>query len=160
MQLSNDRIWEILAQIHDPEIPALSLIDMGIIREIGCWEDQVIITITPTFAACPAINVIKQSIHDQLSAAGAKEVEVRTVLSPPWSTDWLTTRGREHLRKFGIAPPPHHDGSPEKFLSYQAACPYCGSLDTEVKNDFGPTLCRTIQYCNHCQQPFESFKPI
>ncbi|HFQ93544.1 MAG TPA: phenylacetate-CoA oxygenase subunit PaaJ, partial [Anaerolineae bacterium] len=117
-------------------------------------------TMTPTFSGCPALRVMERDIAAKMKELGFASVEVRTVLSPPWSSDWITEEAREKLKKFGLAPPPRHGGRIEITFYEPAACPYCGSENTAVKNDFGPTLCRAIYYCNDCQQPFEQFKPL
>jgi ring-1,2-phenylacetyl-CoA epoxidase subunit PaaD len=115
---------------------------------------------TPTFIGCPAMNVMKDEIEKRLREAGAEEVEIRTVLSPAWSTDWMTSEARQKLKSFGLAPPPRHAGLIDLDLLEAAVCPYCGSPDTTLKNSFGPTLCRAIFVCNRCREPFEQFKPI
>jgi len=159
-QLTREDIWQLLAEIKDPEIPAVSLVEMGMVRQVGLQESKVIVILSPTFSGCPALDVMRGEIDRRLREVGAPEVEVRLSLAPPWSTDWITPQGREKLKGFGLAPPPLHSGRLQLALEQPVACPYCASTHTEVKNDFGPTLCRAILYCHDCRQPFEQFKPL
>lgn len=158
--LKSDRIWEILEQVKDPEIPVVSVVEMGLIRNVGIDGDKVTVTMTPTFAGCPALQVMKQAVEENLKDSGAREVEVKMTFSPPWSSDWILPEGRRKLREFGLAPPPRHGGDVYSGLMEEVACPYCDSQKTTLKNSFGPTLCRAIYYCENCQQPFEQFKPL
>ena len=159
-RLTADQVWQTLDQVKDPEIPIVSVVELGIVRAVLVSGRAVIITMTPTFSGCPALEAMKADIVARLNLAGAKSVEIRTVLAPPWTSDWITGAAREKLRAFGLAPPPRHAGNWERLLSDMAACPYCGSHSTTLKNSFGSTLCRALYYCNNCQQPFEQFKPI
>ncbi len=155
------KIWHILEQITDPEIPVVTLVEMGIIRDVRQDESgKVTVTITPTFSGCPALEVMKNDIRDRLREAGVEEVEVHVTLSPPWSTDWITEEGRRKLKAFGLAPPPKHGGDFAILLLDPVACPYCDSENTSLRNNWGATPCRMIFYCNNCQQPFEQFKPL
>ena len=158
--LSSEKIWQILNEVKDPEIPVVSVVEMGLIRAVGKEGNNVTVTMTPTFIGCPALNAMQSDIEARLRQAGAENVTVRTVLSPAWTTDWMTAQAREKLKNFGLAPPPRHEGQLDLALLESAACPYCGSEDTTLKNSFGPTLCRAIYVCNSCRQPFEQFKPI
>jgi ring-1,2-phenylacetyl-CoA epoxidase subunit PaaD len=162
--MKNDRdtgsIWQLLEQINDPEIPVVSIVDLGIVRNVGTESGKVIVTIAPTFIGCPALHVIQQDIAKKLEESGFKQVLVKMTLSPPWTSDWITSDGRKRLIEFGLSPPPRHNNNLEKALSEGAYCPYCDSDQTVLKNSFGPTLCRSIYYCNNCEQPFEQFKPI
>jgi ring-1,2-phenylacetyl-CoA epoxidase subunit PaaD len=159
--LTTENIWEVLDEVKDPEIPVVSLVEMGIIRQVELAGETVIVTMTPTFSGCPALQVMKTDIEDRLRAAGISSVEVRQVLDPPWSSDWITAAARQKLKQFGLAPPPRHGGNLQEILLVDTvACPYCDSTNTTLKNSFGPTLCRAIHYCNDCQQPFEQFKPL
>jgi ring-1,2-phenylacetyl-CoA epoxidase subunit PaaD len=154
-------IWTLLDEVSDPEIPVVSLVEMGIVRDIQQSSDDVVtVTITPTFSGCPALHTMKKDIIDHLQAAGFSHVEVVTVYSPPWTTDWIADSAKAKLREFGIAPAPRHSGNVEIILLDAVACPYCGSENTSIRNSFGPTPCRMIFYCNACQQPFEQFKPL
>lgn len=153
-------IWQALDDIKDPEIPVVSLVEMGIVREVELTGNGVKVKMTPTFAGCPALHTMKQDIRAKLTALGFDVVEVKEVLSPPWTSDWITDEARARLKGFGLAPPRRHGGSMEIMLFDVAACPYCDSTNTTIKNTFGPTLCRAIYYCNDCRQPFEQFKPL
>jgi ring-1,2-phenylacetyl-CoA epoxidase subunit PaaD len=158
--LTLKKIWQVLDEVKDPEIPVVSVVEMGLIRSVGREGQTILITMTPTFIGCPALNVMQTEIRERLRQSGAQEVKVRVALSPPWSTDWITSQGRDKLRQFGLSPPPRHAGKIDLALLEIAACPYCASEDTSLKNSFGPTLCRAIYFCNQCRQPFEQFKPI
>jgi ring-1,2-phenylacetyl-CoA epoxidase subunit PaaD len=158
--LSLDRIWKILDEIPDPEIPAVSVVELGMIRSVGVKGQSVTILMAPTFIGCPALGVIQGDIHDHLSAAGAEEVLVKVTLRPPWTSDWITPGGRQKLREFGLAPPHLHGGRSDQAMEQASICPYCGSDDTELKNSFGATLCRAMYRCKACSQPYEQFKPI
>lgn len=161
VKLTSENIWEVLDEVKDPEIPVVSLVEMGIIRQVEIAGKTVIVTMTPTFSGCPALQVMKSDIENRLRAAGISSVEVRQVLDPPWSSDWITAAARQKLKQFGLTPPPRHGGNLQEILLVDTvACPYCDSTNTTLKNSFGPTLCRAIHYCNDCQQPFEQFKPL
>ncbi|MCG3139831.1 MAG: putative 1,2-phenylacetyl-CoA epoxidase, subunit D [Anaerolineae bacterium] len=160
MVITLAEVWRALDEITDPEIPVVSLVEMGIVRDAQIEGDTVIVTMTPTFAGCPALRVMRDSIVEKLTARGAAHVEVKTVLTPRWSSDWLTDAAREKLKAFGLAPPPKHGGNAQLFFPDQVACPYCNSTDTRVANHFGSTLCRAIYFCRACQQPFEQFKAL
>ena len=159
--LTNEAIWHALEDVVDPEIPVVNLVEMGIVRNVALVEDGVVVTMTPTFSGCPALDVMRRDIKDRLHDLGVANVTVKTVLSPPWSTEWITEEAREKLRQFGLSPPPRHQGDAISvaFLDV-AVCPRCGSTNTVIKNTFGPTLCRMIWYCNDCQDAFEQFKPL
>lgn len=160
MTLTLNEIWKALDEVRDPEIPVVSLVEMGIIRGVELRDNGVMVTMTPTFAGCPALEMMKADLNERLRALGVERIEIRMTLTPPWTSDWITETGRVKLQQFGLAPPPHHGGSVELLVLDRVECPYCGSTNTRVKNDFGPTLCRAIFYCKHCQQPFEQFKPL
>lgn len=144
----------------DPEIPTLSVVDLGVIRDIEISPDRVAVTMTPTFAGCPAIEPMRRAIRERVEAMGAGAVEVKTQLAPPWTTDDITEVGREKLRRFGLAPPPPVGADLAVAASQPGVCPYCGSDRSELKNPFGSTPCRAIYYCTACNQPFEQFKPL
>ncbi len=158
--LTAERVWQVLAEVKDPEIPVVSVVEMGIIRAVALSGNAVVITMTPTFSGCPALGAIKADIEARLGLAGAESVQVKTALAPSWTSDWITDAARAKLRAFGLAPPPRHEGNWERLVLEAVACPYCGSQNTTLKNSFGPTLCRALYYCDNCQQPFEQFKPI
>ena len=138
-------IWAVLKDIPDPEIPAVSILDLGIVR--GVEEQKVIIT--PTYSGCPATQFIEQNIREALDAAGYRHVAIETVLSPPWTTDWISEEGKRKLAAYGIAPPD---------LAKAATCPRCGSTDTEEVSRFGSTPCKAQWRCKSCLEPFDRFK--
>lgn len=141
------RIWAVLETVPDPEIPVLSVVDLGIVREVEPGR----VRITPTYTGCPATQVIERDIRAALDSAGYREVRIETVLSPPWTTDWIGPAGREKLHAYGIAPPtpPGH---------HAVACPQCGSRDTEEISRFGSTPCKALWRCRSCAEPFDLFK--
>ena len=134
---------------------------LGIVRDVAVTKDGgAQVTITPTFAGCPALEMIKSSIRLKLAEIGFSRVDLQVSLSPPWSTDQILPQAKEKLRSFGLAPPPRVDGDLVKAIDWPATCPYCGSLQTQQKNPFGTTPCRSIYYCNNCLQAFERMKPL
>jgi ring-1,2-phenylacetyl-CoA epoxidase subunit PaaD len=155
-----ETLWQALQDVKDPEIPVISVIDMGIVREIALEGERVKVTMTPTFSGCPALHVMKEDIARRVKQLGYEDICVEISLYPPWRTDWITNEGRAKLKDFGLAPPPLQDGRSEIIFFDFAACPYCDSENTTLKNNFGPTLCRSIYFCESCQQPFEQFKAL
>ena len=159
--IATDGIWKILAQIPDPEVPGLSLSDLGIIRDVKLIDDMVAIDITPTYTGCPAHDVIMQTIRMELAAHGYKQVTLKQVLSPAWTTDWISKEGKEKLLAYGIAPP-----NPVQQFCHQTlfavdeivACPKCGSIHTKGISEFGSTPCKSLYQCNDCLEPFDYFK--
>jgi ring-1,2-phenylacetyl-CoA epoxidase subunit PaaD len=148
-----DRILEILSQVPDPEIPCVSVLDLGIVREVRGHT----LVITPTYTGCPATVVIERDIRAALDRAGLSNVKIETTLSPPWTTDWISHQGREKLRAYGIAPPPQ--GAPKHSLrDAHAECPRCGSSHTEEISRFGSTPCKALHRCLDCREPFDRFK--
>lgn len=158
--ITEEQIWKSLEDVKDPEIPVVSVVEMGIVRRVAVADGKITVTITPTFSGCPALHVMQRDIDARLRQLGATEVDVQTALSPRWTSDWITPEARDKLKAFGLAPPPQHGGNAQLFFLDQAACPYCNSADSTLKNAFGTTLCRAIYYCNNCRQAFEQFKPI
>ena len=160
--LTTDQAWEILGRVPDPEIPAISVTDLGIVRDVRAADDGVEVVVTPTYSGCPATEAIERSIREALSAAGAGVVRVRQQLSPPWSTDWIAADARERLRAYGIAPPGERIVAGEQPLAFvpRVACPRCGSADTERLSQFGSTACKALYRCRECREPFEYFKPL
>ena len=138
-------IWAVLKDVPDPEIPAVSILDLGIVR--GVDEEKVVIT--PTYSGCPATQFIEQNIREALDSAGYRHVAIETALSPPWTTDWISEEGKRKLLAYGIAPPD---------LAKAATCPQCGSTDTEEVSRFGSTPCKAQWRCKACQEPFDRFK--
>ena len=156
------RIWDALAEIPDPEIPVISLVDLGVVKDVRVSGERVDVDLTPTFMGCPALDVMRSQMEEAIRALGA-EPEVHVVLDDSWSTDRITTEGREKLRAAGFAPPaPRTTDAPTLVQLERGAfrCPWCGSTDTKLENVFGPTPCRSLRYCNACRQPFEQFKTI
>lgn len=160
MMVSVKEIWRLLEQVKDPELPVVNLVEMGIVRDVAFDDDSVKVTITPTFTGCPALHTMQGDIVEHLNRAGMSDVKVEVTLTPAWSTEWITEEAREKLRDFGLTPPPRHNGDFDLLLVETVACPYCGSDNTVIKNNWGPTPCRAIYYCNSCQQGFELFKPL
>jgi ring-1,2-phenylacetyl-CoA epoxidase subunit PaaD len=158
--LSEAAVWQALETVKDPEIPVVSVVEMGIVRDVTVAGGRVTVKMTPTFSGCPALDVMRRDIAACVRELGATDVVVETVLSPPWTTDWLSDDTRARLKAFGLSPPPRHGGNVRITFYEPAPCPYCDSEDTVVKNSFGPTLCRAIYYCQACQQPFEQFKAL
>ncbi len=158
--LSEQQIWVALSEVKDPEIPVVSLVEMGIVRGAALEGETVVVTITPTFSGCPALHAMQRDIAAQLKEAGAADVRVEVTLSPPWTTDWISQEAREKLRVFGLAPPPVHGGDFEIALMETVTCPFCGSESTSLLNSWGPTPCRAIYDCHSCRQAFERFKPL
>lgn len=159
--LQPDAIWQALDEVKDPEIPVISLVEMGIVRAVDVDGTTIHVTITPTFSGCPALRVMEQEIEARLRLLGATAVSVNITLHPAWSSDWISDEAREKLRQFGIAPPPKHGGRLADVILFETAvCPRCGSTNSTLKNSFGSTLCRMIWVCNDCQEPFEQFKPL
>lgn len=157
--LSEDRISGIMAvldQVMDPEIPVVSITDLGIVR--GLRGDPASVMITPTYTGCPATLAIEMSIRAALDSAGFRDVGIQTVLSPAWSTDWITERGRERLIDYGIAPPPKGIAAHSIRGDEPVSCPRCGSFDTEEVSRFGSTPCKALWRCTECQEPFDRFK--
>jgi ring-1,2-phenylacetyl-CoA epoxidase subunit PaaD len=155
-------VWAALDEIPDPEIPVVSLVDLGVIRSVDVRGGRVHVEFTPTFLGCPALEVMKDALEEKVAALGA-EPEVEVVSDDSWSTDRITPAGREKLRAAGFAPPAPREASAPKLVQLQAnvfRCPYCGSTETRLENIFGPTPCRSLRYCESCRQPFEQFKTI
>ena len=155
-------VWAALEEIPDPEIPVVSLVDLGVIRSVDVREGRVHVEFTPTFLGCPALEVMKGAMEEKVAALGA-ETEIEVVSDDSWSTDRITPAGREKLRAAGLAPPAPREASAPKLIELQAdvfRCPYCGSTATRLENIFGPTPCRSLRYCESCRQPFEQFKTI
>jgi len=156
------QVWAALAEVPDPEIPVISLVDLGVVRDVAVDGDRVTIEFTPTFLGCPALDAMRVRMDEAVRSLGG-DPDVRVVLDDSWSTDRITPAGRAKLREAGFAPPaPREAGEPTLVQLQTGAfrCPYCGSSDTHLENLFGPTPCRSIRYCDACKQPFEQFKTI
>lgn len=161
--LTREAAYDVLRQVMDPEVPVLSVVDLGIVRDVQVSGAAVTVTVTPTYSGCPAMRVIEHDITEALEAHGAGPVEVKTSYSPPWTTDWIPADAREKLRAYGIAPPGATDHEALVTIGRKRAavrCPYCGSAQTQLRSEFGSTACKAIHTCSACGQPFEEFKPI
>jgi ring-1,2-phenylacetyl-CoA epoxidase subunit PaaD len=157
-----DEVWAALDEIPDPEIPVISLVELGVVRDVAVDDGHVTIDFTPTFLGCPALEPMQRAMEQKVSELGA-EPDVRVVLDDSWSSDRITPEGREKLREAGFAPPsPRPVGKLDlvQLRSGAFRCPYCGSTETRLENLFGPTPCRSIRYCDSCRQPFEQFKTL
>jgi len=162
---SREALLAVLDEVMDPEVPVVSVVELGVVRDVAVEEDAVVVTITPTYSGCPAMREIEQEIERALLAHGAERVRIRTVYSPAWTTDWIGPAAREKLRAYGIAPPGRAPSADEELVPLRrrreaVACPYCGSAQTELRSAFGSTSCKSIHFCNACRQPFEQFKAI
>ena len=156
-----DEVWDALAEIPDPEIPVISIVDLGVVKDVSVENGTVRIDFTPTFMGCPALDTMRIAMEAKIAELGATAT-VNVRLDDSWSTDEITQEGREKLRVAGFAPPaPRPAGKLDLVqLQHGFSCPYCGSNDTRLDNLFGPTPCRSIRYCESCRQPFEQFKTI
>jgi ring-1,2-phenylacetyl-CoA epoxidase subunit PaaD len=148
------KLWQALEDVKDPEIPTVSVVEMGMVHTVRIEGDEVEVDMLPTFVGCPALDIIRDNVRERLlREEGVKEVVVRFTVDPPWTSDRITPEGREKLKAFGIAPP-------TSGIEVPPPCPYCGAEEGEVENLFGPTACRAIYYCKRCRQPFEGMKKI
>jgi ring-1,2-phenylacetyl-CoA epoxidase subunit PaaD len=152
------RAWEVVARVVDPEIPVLTIADLGVLREVDIEDGYVEVAITPTYSGCPAMNMITLEIELALQREGFRNFKVRTVLSTAWTTDWMSEDGRRKLREYGIAPPRATSSRRALFGLEQVPCPQCGSADTEVLSEFGSTSCKALWRCKSCREPFDYFK--
>jgi ring-1,2-phenylacetyl-CoA epoxidase subunit PaaD len=163
-----EHAWRVMDQVPDPEVPAVSVCDLGIVRDVIDAGDTLEVVLTPTYSGCPATEVIESSVVQALNAAGLGPVRVRLQRAPAWTTDWISERGRRRLTDYGIAPPCTRPMSPEQTLRFvrgpaipvRPACPRCASTRTELLSSFGATACKALYRCTECREPFEYFKPI
>lgn len=156
-----EQVWTWLGEVPDPEVPAVSVVDLGIVRDVAWDADALVVTVTPTYSGCPATAVISLAIEGALRARGIERVRLERRIAPPWTTDWISESAREKLRAFGIAPPAGKAAGLERMLSRQAltvACPRCGSNDTARISEFGSTPCKAQYRCKACLEPFDYFK--
>ncbi|MGK7391720.1 MAG: 1,2-phenylacetyl-CoA epoxidase subunit PaaD [Candidatus Cyclobacteriaceae bacterium M2_1C_046] len=159
--LTKEQILLWLDEVKDPEIPVISLVDLGVITEIVIQdEDSVHVTMTPTFIGCPALDYMKADIKEVLENKGIKNVNVKVSLKEPWNSNKITERGKKALKEFGLAPPPPHDLIVDLDILENIECPNCSSTNTDLRSPFGPTLCRSIHHCYDCHETFEQFKPV
>ena len=152
------RAWDAAAQVVDPEIPVLTIADLGVLRGVAVHDGRVEVAITPTYSGCPAMNMIALEIELALAREGIAKPVIHTVLSPAWTTDWMSEDGRRKLREYGIAPPVKASGRRALFGEQQVECPQCGSVDTELLSEFGSTSCKALWRCKSCREPFDYFK--
>lgn len=160
--LTPEEVWTGLQGVPDPEIPVISVVDLGVVRDVEVEGDRVRVTFTPTMLGCPAVEVMRDAMADAVRALGG-EPEIHVLNDGSWSTDEITAAGREKLRAHGFAPPVPRAAAPVQLVQLERGafrCPYCGSRETRLENIFGPTPCRSIRYCTSCRQPFEQFKTI
>ena len=161
VDISIEHAWSVLTNVMDPEVPVLSVIDLGIVRNIALQEGKLVVTITPTYSGCPAMDVIATTIRMELLANGFEEVEVKQVLTPVWTTEWMSELGKQKLRSYGIAPPnPKQSVCRQELFAQDEAvqCPHCNSWHTRRISEFGSTACKALYQCSDCQEPFDYFK--
>ena len=152
-------IWELLEEVSDPEVPVLSVVDLGVARQVEVNEQSITITITPTYSGCPAMKTMEDDIRKKLSDHHIENVTINTVLSPAWTTDWLSENGRRKLKEYGIAPPENEVDKSVLFSEpTKVPCPKCGSTDTRMVSQFGSTACKAHYQCNTCKEPYDYFK--
>lgn len=156
VKLDNDTaaIWSLLEHVPDPEIPVLSILDLGVVRDVKINGDEIEVVITPTYSGCPAMDMISMDIRMKLIEQGYKNVKITTILSPAWTTDWMTETGKIKLNQYGIAPPKMSSDKTET----PPFCPQCKSPDTKLLSQFGSTACKALYQCNACKEPFDYFK--
>jgi len=160
-ELNKETIIEWLDEVKDPEIPVISLVDLGVITNVSIKSNkEVKIDMTPTFVGCPAMDYMKQDVVDVLTRHGIEDVEVEISFKEQWNSNKITDKGRKALHDFGLAPPPKHNLQVDIDILEHIECPNCGSDNTILKTPFGPSACRSIHHCEHCQETFEQFKPV
>lgn len=160
---ATDKIWQLLEGIPDPEIPVLSIHDLGIVRKIEELDDEIVVTITPTYTGCPAMNVFEDDIVTKLNENGYQKVRVKTTYDPPWTTDWLSEDAKKRLQEYGIAPPEQKTTDKNALLvddRKSVTCPQCKSKNSKMISQFGSTACKALYQCNDCLEPFDYFKCI
>jgi ring-1,2-phenylacetyl-CoA epoxidase subunit PaaD len=157
---NEQQIWDWLAEVPDPEIPVVSVVDLGIVRKVTISDNSIEVEVAPTYSGCPATEVIESTILSKLVDEGLNGVSVKRVLSPPWTTDWISDVGRNKLREYGIAPPVDGASKRELLGKSEIHCPRCGTSETTVVSEFGSTACKASYKCDECLEPFEYFKCI
>jgi ring-1,2-phenylacetyl-CoA epoxidase subunit PaaD len=155
--IASNAIWKILETVKDPEVPVLSVVDLGVIRAVALEEQQVTVTITPTYTGCPAMDIISMHIKMALNAAGY-QTTIQTILSPAWTTDWMTENGKQQLKAYGIAPPVGKSFDQAYLEEIIVPCPQCNSSHTVLVSQFGSTACKALYKCEECKEPFDYFK--
>ena len=161
MEAVRSRLWDVLNEVPDPEVPAISIVELGVVRDIIEHGQEVEVVMTPTYSGCPAMKMMEDAVRERLTDEGYA-VSIRVIYKPAWTTEWLSAETREKLRAYGIAPPPkltfehlHPLSRPEKT---EINCPFCSSSNTSLTSQFGSTACKALYYCENCHQPFELFK--
>ena len=160
-QVNKETVYKLLEEVFDPEVPVLNVIDLGIVRDVVLHnEDEIEVVITPTYSGCPAMDVIAMNIRITLATLGFKNVKITQILSPAWTTDWMSEAGKQKLKDFGIAPPtPKQQVCNEKLFAEEAIqCPHCNSWHTHRVSEFGSTACKALYVCDNCKEPFDYFK--
>lgn len=158
--ITSENIYTWLSEVKDPEIPVLSLVDLGVITDVTIEGKNVRIEMTPTFVGCPALDLMQSEIRQVLLSKGIETVKIEVSYKRPWTSDMISEKGKRALKEFGLAPPPERYLFTDLEVLEHAECPRCGNSNTELRNTFGPTLCRSIHYCNDCREAFEQFKPL
>lgn len=161
MVISEEQIWQWLETVPDPEVPVLSVVDLGVVRGVNLDAGGAVeIIITPTYSGCPAMDAISMGIRMKLLEEGVRDIRIRMQLSPAWTTDWMSASGKEKLRAYGIAPPVNYTATAEALFDEGVAiqCPQCGSMHTELVSQFGSTSCKALYRCLDCKEPFDYFK--
>jgi ring-1,2-phenylacetyl-CoA epoxidase subunit PaaD len=161
--VTREDLFAALSEIKDPELPVIDIVELGIVRDVAIDGNSVRVDVTPTYSGCPAMQVIEHDIVEAMTAQGFSDVKVKSVFSPPWTTDWLSDETKQKLRDYGIAPPMIAADDSGSLVTLRrarptVACPYCGSSNTTEKSEFGSTACKAIHFCNSCSQPFDYFK--
>lgn len=156
--ISTKMIWEILEQVTDPEIPVLTITDLGIVRDVKINGDEIEVVITPTYTGCPAMDMIAMNIKLALLENGYTNIKITSVLAPAWTTDWMTEEGKRKLKEYGIAPPKGEAGRFQRPESLEIQCPQCNSANINLISEFGSTACKALYQCNDCKEPFDYFK--
>jgi len=157
--MTEEHIWELLQDVPDPEVPVLSILDLGVVRGVHRTDDESVeIVITPTYSGCPAMDMISMGIRMKLLSEGIRNIHIKTQLSPAWTTDWMSESGKQKLKKYGIAPPVAHDYDGLFGEEPAIQCPQCGSMHTTLISQFGSTSCKALYRCEDCKEPFDYFK--
>ena len=157
-KFTEDRIYELIRNIPDPEIPVITIEDLGILREVKYEDDKIVISITPTYSGCPAMKAIENDITDILRESGIENFQIKTVFAPVWTTDWINDEAKEKLRRYGISPPEGKSTDKNILLNKKILCPQCNSSNTEMISHFGSTACKALYRCKDCLEPFDHFK--
>ena len=152
------KIWNILETVCDPEVPVLTITDLGIVRDVKINGDAIEVIITPTYTGCPAMDMIAMNIRLALIENGYSKIKITSVLAPAWTTDWMTEDGKRKLKEYGIAPPQNESGRFNRPESFHVQCPQCNSTNTKLISEFGSTACKALYQCNDCKEPFDYFK--